>query len=206
MNFGIGLLVIDAIVTFSLLCCIVLQTRFRWVRYPARTDKLRNWGYEIAVVALISTYILKIVDSAFRHANANVSYDYLNIYIFSNGLWRIADILILAIIYRTIAESSLSNLARRLLKWHRGIIVLVALNALATWSAGVAALVYLITEKQGSYQDYGNGMESIMSFTYHGLFLPAGLLAGLESWLVTSQVRSKVFLPIAYSDLSFSTS
>jgi hypothetical protein len=177
---------------------MILQTSFKWVRNPSRNDKLRNKGYPIAVVTLILTYILKIVDLILRRANAIVPHNYLCAFVFSDGLWRIADILILAIIYRTIAESSSSNLARRLFKWHRAIIVLVALDALATWIFYTVALMVLVTEQQGRLDVK---TESMMLFTYQGLYLPAALLAGLESWLVASQARSEVSLPMAHSSI-----
>lgn len=178
-------------VEFLLLCCIIFQTQFRWIADTSPNDRLRNWGYPIAVLIQISSYVVNIVDLGFHMADAEVPQSYLRIYILSNNLWRLADILILAIVYRTIAQSSKANLARRLFKWHRAIISILALGAFAVCGLNIWLTVYSIQEKQENPSTEGFTLTSVMFYPF---YLLAGLIAGLESLLVMVQSQTKVFL------------
>jgi hypothetical protein len=198
---GATLLAVDVVVEFFLLCCIIFQTRFRWIADTSPTEKLRNWGYPVTVITLISSYVVNIVDLGFHMADPKVSHSYLRIYIFSNNLWRIADILVLAIVYRTIAQSSKANLARRLFKWHRAIISILGLGTFGMCGINVWTIVARMKDKDENPNP--GALDSFMSILFYPFYLVAALVAGLESLLVLVRAQTKVFLPSHTFDILF---
>lgn len=188
---------VDVIVAFVLLCCLILQTRFKWVK-DLSVDKLRNTGYSTAAACLLMTYILYIVDLALREEDTEVVYLYYIMYVFTNGFWRVSDLLILGIIYRTIAESSMANLARKLSGLHKLIVIILGLLSIAAYGMYIAQIVDTIRGRYSYNQTAYRGYQ-YTSIAYYSLYLVAALLAGLESFLVMFRARSKVCLHFANS-------
>ena len=144
-----------------------------------------------------SSYILYIIDMALHEENHTTTHLYYLLYIFAQPFWRIAEILILVIIYRTIAESSISNLAYKLGGLHKVLIVLIALTSVITYGVYVTQQAGMIN---GNY--YGGVVTQGLrygSVAYYALYLLAALLAGVESLTVLlkarSKVRSQYFIP-----------
>lgn len=133
-----------------------------------------------------------------RLSDAEINNTYYITCFFIDGLWRIADPLILAIVYRTIAQSSTVNMARRLYKWHRatiiilvlGLMVMYGLSAWAIWSYVTARDPVIVTPS----------INAFTSMIYYPVYLLAALLAGVESLVVWLHARSKV-LPFPRFDI-----
>lgn len=132
-------------------------------------------------------YIVDIVLGEERHVTTRL---YWITYICSELFWRIADILILAIIFRCIAESSLANLARKLAKLHKLIFITLTFLSIAAFAMATAQIVYkmiiayLNSQVLKTYE--------IVTVTYHALYLFAAILAGFESFTLFLRSRSKV--------------
>jgi hypothetical protein len=127
---------------------------------------------------------------ALHEENHETTYLYYLLYIFAQAFWRIAELLILVIIFRTISESSLSNLAQKLSGLHKVLVVIIALVSATAYAFYIAQIVAIMR---------GSGFTSVVfdgvryaSTAYHGIYLVAALLAGVESLTVLLKARSKV--------------
>lgn len=115
---------------------------------------------------------------------------YYILYIFGELFFRIADLLILAIIFRCIAESSLANLARKLAKLHKLLIVVLTFLSVAAFALYTTRIVYQLTSSSSIMEVYKT--YEYISVAYQAVYLIAALLAGLESVTLFLRSRSKV--------------
>lgn len=136
------------------------------------------------------SYILYITDLALHEESHETTYLYYLLYIFAQPFWRIAEVLILVIIYRTIAEFSLSNLAQKFAGLHKLLVLIIALISATAYGFYVAQIVTIMRGNRVTKLEY-DGVR-YASMAYYVIYLIAALLAGLESLTVLLKARSKV--------------
>ncbi|CAG8953149.1 hypothetical protein HYFRA_00003348 [Hymenoscyphus fraxineus] len=193
-NAAFALYIIAVVV---LIACLVLATRFKWVR-KAGTDKLRHVGYKLATSFALIYFLLSIIVTALFETRAAVVHLFYIVYILESCFWRISEIMILSIIFRTLYESSSSRMVRGL----------PAINGVATTILALVSLTgfglytgYIATGAIASYS-YGYGDEdpiprlygASVDFGYHILYLIATVTIGVYSVLILIKERSKANL------------
>ncbi|CAG8982165.1 hypothetical protein HYALB_00003600 [Hymenoscyphus albidus] len=195
-NAAFALYIIAVVV---LIACLVLATRFKWVR-KAGTDKLRHVGYKLATSFALIYFLLSIIVIALFETRAAVVHLFYIVYILESCFRRISEILILSIILRKLYESSSSRMVRGL----------PAINGVATTILALVSLAgfglytgYVATGLIATYS-YGYGDEvpvprfygASVDFGYNILYLIATVIIGVYSVLTLIEGRSKLSSPI----------
>ncbi|RDL33836.1 uncharacterized protein BP5553_08204 [Venustampulla echinocandica] len=120
------------IATLVLFACLVLATRFKWVRRGGR-DSLRTIGYVFAAFSMMSYYILATIVIALEETETVVTRLYYIAYILQSGAVRIGEVVILAIIIRTLYASTASSMVTHLPPINIVSTILLALQSFAGW-------------------------------------------------------------------------
>ncbi|KFY71935.1 hypothetical protein V499_07907 [Pseudogymnoascus sp. VKM F-103] len=91
------------ILLIILIVCMFLTRRFKWIRERG-TDKLRNRGYFIATLFMFFDILLAVIFMAMGESFVEVTYLIYIGYLIQGFFSRVANVLIVAIIARTITE------------------------------------------------------------------------------------------------------
>jgi hypothetical protein len=195
-----------------LLACLVLASKFRWVR-KAGKDKLRNLGFVVAtcfvlLYVLLFRYIastnttfrylvITIVNSALHERRTRVTYLYYITYIFVSLGWRIGEVLILAIVVRTLYESSASTLVNVLPIINKITVLLLSILSTAAFGLYIAETALTIIDGQPSYYRHEQNLLQNMGyvdFSYTCLYFVVSLLVVVYAVLLYLKERSRVRL------------
>ncbi|KFY30427.1 hypothetical protein V493_01921 [Pseudogymnoascus sp. VKM F-4281 (FW-2241)] len=86
-----------------LIACMILTRRFKWVRERG-SDKLRNSGYFTAALFMFFNYFISVIITALQETETEVTYMLYLGFMIQAVFSVVADVLIVAIIARTITE------------------------------------------------------------------------------------------------------
>ncbi|KFY85484.1 hypothetical protein V500_08379 [Pseudogymnoascus sp. VKM F-4518 (FW-2643)] len=120
-----ALFALSIILLLVLVACMILTRRFKWIRERG-TDKLRNSGYLTAAVFMFCNYLLQVVFTALGESYVVVTYMIYIGFIFEYIFSRVADVLIVAIIARTITED-VGTLSQKIANWAVGFLWLITI-------------------------------------------------------------------------------
>ncbi|KFY08385.1 hypothetical protein V492_06277 [Pseudogymnoascus sp. VKM F-4246] len=93
----------NIIALLVLILCMILTRRFKWIREKG-TDKLRNSGYLIATFCMFLHFLVKVVGTGILESGVQTDQNFLIAYVFERLFSLIGDVLIVAIITRTLLE------------------------------------------------------------------------------------------------------
>ena len=130
-----------------------------------------------------SYFITTVVDTGLREANKTTTYSYEIMYIFTNLGWRVSELLILAIVLRTIIDKIALNVS--------AVLLLACLSA-ASFFMFIAEIASLLG---------GNGRDRLLSLfqpqeyvdiAYRALYLLIVSIAFITTLILVIRERSKV--------------
>ncbi|KAG9234699.1 hypothetical protein BJ875DRAFT_6569 [Amylocarpus encephaloides] len=185
----------EIIAIIVLIACVVLATRFKWVRRSSRSDKLRHSGYVISALALIIFFMLgqgSVVDIALGETRATTTYLYYIVYIIGSLAWRVSEVLILAIIVRTLSESSASRLVKSLPTINICSTVILTLLTLAAFGLATADTAHQISSGQSIYyRSYTLARnQSYLDLSYSSIYFTMSILVVVFGALLYVKERS----------------
>ncbi|KFY49383.1 hypothetical protein V496_10049 [Pseudogymnoascus sp. VKM F-4515 (FW-2607)] len=98
-----ALFAMNIIALLALVLCMILTRRFKWIREKG-TDKLRNSGYFFATFCMFLHLLIVVIRTAMLESGFHANTNFLIAFIFERLFSLIGDIMIVAIIARTILE------------------------------------------------------------------------------------------------------
>ena len=141
-----------------------------------------------------SHFLIIVVDTALTEERTKTTYLYYIIYIFQSVGWRVGEVLILAIIVRTVFESSASTLVNALPTINKITVVLLSLLSMAGLGLYTANIVETIIDGSPSFYSGEDVTQSMyyVDFSYGGLYFLVSILVVVYSALLFVKERSQV--------------
>lgn len=154
-----------------------------------------------------SYYIVNVVNTGLAEAGTSTTYLYYLVFIFSSFFWRVSELIILAIIIRTIAETGILS---KIIK-PANILAIVVLAVLSAASYGIYVANTVDIIRNGPYSiDDDNYLDLQLdqwhvSLAYQVVYLLVSIVAGIVGLLAIFKERSKVYFSFRIHERSANT-
>jgi len=180
---------IIAIIVFSI--CLGLTAIFKWTRHHGGRDKARTALYIVTAISYIINTILNVVDTGLREAETETIQLYYLTYIFLELFSKIAEVCLLAVVLRTIVESTSSRTLHKFFVVNIIALVVVAVLTITHYGFYIARFVNVL--KYG-YSDYGSvdvnkiGLQLLLA--YNSVYFVAVIYAACIGTIILIKERS----------------